>query len=89
MRHMKTKTVTMLAAAVVLALGAVQFGRAAAGGLQPPDLGNVRLEGRVGEKLCRCLDSRVYSGWARGPSPTRRTPDFARGRTSRSRTVAA
>ena len=50
----------MVAAAVVLA--GMMAVSAPGGGLQPPDLGNVRLEGRVGEKLSRCLDSRVYSG---------------------------
>ena len=67
---MKTRTKAGRTAAVALAgMMAVSAAVSApAGGLQPPGLGNVRIEGRVGEKLSRCLDSRVYSGWARGPS---------------------
>lgn len=63
---MKTRMKATMAAAV--ALVGMMAVSAPGGGLQPPGLGNVRIEGRIGEKLSRCLDSRVYSGWARGPS---------------------
>ena len=60
----KSQTQLLFAFMAIASIAVTAFAQADA--LLTAGLGDVRLDGRVGAKLARCIEARVYSDWANG-----------------------